>query len=227
MRRALRIVIALLPATGFKSLLLRLTGYAVARSARIGPCLIVDVQDFSVANNARIGAFNVFRNLLRLELGPGSVIGQWNWVSASPELLASGGSGCLLMGEQAAVTSRHYIDASGGVTIGRFTTVAGIRSTLITHGINWTENRQETKPIEIGDFCLIGSNACVAPGTRVHSRSVSGMGSTLCGELAEGSLVLQPRGAAVASTRGAFFNRTRGLTSPKGWTDGGPANRRA
>lgn len=42
----------------------------------------------------------------------------------------------LILEESAGITSRHYIDCNGGVYIGAFTTVAGIKSQILTHSIN-------------------------------------------------------------------------------------------
>lgn len=211
-------LICLLPPSRFKNLLLRKLGHSVHPSARLGPVLLIGVGQIAMAAHASVGPFNVFRDLSGLRIGEHSVIGQWNWVSAARPLVAAGGSGVLTLGNHTALTSRHYLDASGGISIGNYSTVAGVRSTLITHGIDWRRSEQTTKPIAIGDYCLVSSNTAIAPGTRLADRSVTGMGATLAGNLDEpGALYLADRARPVKSgLKGTYFERALGFVSPRG-----------
>ena len=45
----------------------------------------------------------------------------------------------------------------------------------------WTHNRQATRPIEIGDFCYLGSEVRVAPGASLGDWSILAMGAVLSG----------------------------------------------
>lgn len=211
-RTLIRLGVGTWPASGLKNMLLRRLGWEVHPNARIGPALLHRVGHLSLADGASIGPFTVMRDLERVELGTHATIGQWNWISASSVLVAAGGTGTLTIGDHSALTSRHYVDASGGVSIGRFTTVAGVRSTFITHGINWRESRQTTSPIRIGDYCLVSSNNALTPGTVVEDRVVTGMGATLAGVVGPaGSLFVGGRGTAVKERlEGAYFTRTSG-----------------
>jgi UDP-3-O-[3-hydroxymyristoyl] glucosamine N-acyltransferase len=223
MRRAKRLLVAavgLWPASSFKNWALGTLGYTVARSARIGPCLILGVNSIILKKNASIGPFNVFRDLESVHMDEFAVIGQWNWVSAAAPLVAAGGSGSLSLGQHSALTSRHYVDASGGISIGSFSTVAGVRSTFITHGIDWKTSEQTTRGIEIGEYCLVSSNTSIAPGTRLADRCVTGMGATLAGELTESeSLYVAPRAGMVKTQlSGEYFRRSEGFVSPRAMT---------
>ncbi len=218
MRSLVILLVGMLPASRVKNWMLsRFPGYRVASSASVGPVLLVRVGAFEVGDGARIGPFNVFFHLRGLALGASSVLGQWNWLSAAAPLLAEEHHGWMRVGVESSVTSRHYIDASGGVTIGDFTTMAGVRSTVVTHGIDWRDSAQTTRPVSIGDYCLISSNVNVAPGTTVADRIVVGMGATISGALDESdSLYVQPRASVVKrGLTGAFFGRTRGFVSPR------------
>jgi hypothetical protein len=65
------------------------------------------------------------------------------------------------------------------VKLGRNVIVGGRNSSL------WTHNRQETAPIDIGDFCYLGSEARLAPGAKLPDECILGLGSVLAGEITE------------------------------------------
>jgi acetyltransferase-like isoleucine patch superfamily enzyme len=172
----------------------RLLGWRVAESARIGLSWI-DVRDVSLGEDARIGHFTVARDLTILALGDRSTIGQWNWLSASPAFLAADRAAGtsrfrgLRIGHDSAITSRHYIDCSGGVTVGHHTTIGGVRSTILTHQISLEESRQTTSGVDIGDYCFVSSNVTVTPGSTLADRTVVAMGATVAGALPEGGVL--------------------------------------
>ncbi len=70
----------------------------------------------------------------------------------------------LYIGRHSAITSRHFIDCTAGIKIGKYTTIAGIRTQILTHSIDLVKNRQDARPIEIGDYCFIGTNCVILPG---------------------------------------------------------------
>ncbi|HEV7499726.1 MAG TPA: hypothetical protein VGQ33_06965, partial [Vicinamibacteria bacterium] len=90
----------------------------------------------------------------------------------------------LEIGKGAVVVSGHRIDFTDRVTIGRHVILGGRNSSL------WTHNRQQTAPIDIGDFCYLGSEVRLAPGARLPERCILGLGSVLAGAVdTPGSLV--------------------------------------
>jgi acetyltransferase-like isoleucine patch superfamily enzyme len=214
-RSALVALVAALPASELKNYLLRRLGWVIGPGVRIGPCLVSNVDQVEIDNGAIIGAFNVFRDLAGLRLGEQAIIGHWNWVTAARVLREAGSAGLLQLGAHSAITSRHYIDCSGGIRIGTHTTIAGERSTFITHGISWKGSVQTFRPIEVGDYCLISSNVQVVPGTVVGNRVVVGMGATIAGRLVDAGLYVQPRAALVKSDlEGEYFRREQGKVDP-------------
>ncbi|MGH7534549.1 MAG: acyltransferase, partial [Gemmatimonadales bacterium] len=88
-------------------------------------------------------------------------------------------SSVLELGDGAIVVSGHRIDFTDRVSIGRNVIVGGRNSSL------WTHNRQETAPIVIGDFCYLGSEIRVAPGSSLPSECILALGSVLAGEITE------------------------------------------
>jgi acetyltransferase-like isoleucine patch superfamily enzyme len=85
----------------------------------------------------------------------------------------------LELGAGTVITSGHRIDFTDRVTLGRNVIVGGRNSSL------WTHNRQESAPIEIGDFCYLGSEVRLAPGAKLPSECILGIGAVLTGEILE------------------------------------------
>ena len=76
-RSALVTVVAALPASELKNSLLRRLGWAIGDGVYIGPCLIFNVDHVDIGGGARIGYFNVVRDLASLTVGEHADIGQW------------------------------------------------------------------------------------------------------------------------------------------------------
>lgn len=208
-------LIGLLPACPAKNVLLRRLGWSVGSRVSIGPSLFLRVEDVELREEASIGSFNVFRDLYRLELGAGASVAQWNWASAARLALVGRwkNEGSLILGDHSAITSRHYLDGTGGVFVGPFATVAGVRSTFITHGIDPAAGRQSTRPIEIGAYSLVSSNTKVVPGAAVPARSLVAMGAVVTRGLTEEcTLYAGTPARPVKRLRpdSKYFTRTRG-----------------
>jgi acetyltransferase-like isoleucine patch superfamily enzyme len=148
---------------------------------RIGHLTVVTrVASFTTGRNARIGNANIIRGGDRVNLGDYSEVMRLNVLNAIPD------HDCTTMPESALdvgagtiITSGHRIDFTDRVTLGRNVIVGGRNSSL------WTHNRQETAPIEIGDFCYLGSEVRLAPGAKLPSECILGIGGVLVGEIRE------------------------------------------
>lgn len=189
-----RIVIAalLVPLPWFlkRPLMQSLLGYRLHPASRIG-LSIISAAEVELGEGARIGHFNVVKGLSRLELGPHSIISQLNWITGFP----AGPSRhfahqpdrkpTLRLAEHSAVTSRHLLDCTGGISIGRFTTVAGFRSQILTHSIDLAANRQNSAPVEIGAYCFVGSASIILSGAKLPDYCVLGAGAVLANPVEE------------------------------------------
>ena len=171
--------VGLAPSSRAKLAILRFLGWRIGKETSVGPGLYLRLASVTLGSDVRIGPFNVFRDMAEVRVEARGRIGQWNWISAAGPLVEARGGGFLRIGEDSAVTSRHYMDCSGGVEIGHHTTVAGVRSTFITHGIAWKTAEQTSDGITIGDYCIVSSNVAIAPGTSTDDRVVIGIGSVL------------------------------------------------
>lgn len=195
----------------------RLLGAQIDKSARIG-FSIVDSEVLEMGPGSRIGHLTVIRGLRRTRLGAGAAVGNLNWITASPmfrtQSAEDSDDGSFILGRESAVTSRHYIDCAGGVWIGDYTTVAGVRSTILSHEIDLAEGIQTTKTIHIGDYCFVSSNVCLTPGASIPDRCTVAMGAVVVGELAPAGALfggVPARVLRATPATGRYFRRTRGF----------------
>ena len=217
LRTLLALAILPLPFRVKRLVLVGLLGAVMDKSARIGLSLI-DCEQLVMGEGSRIGHLNVLRGMRQVRIGPGATVENLNWITASsmfldrPDPMLEKAS--FLLGRESAVTSRHYIDCSGGVRIGQFTIVGGVRSTILSHQIDLSHGVQTSARTEIGDYCFVSSNVCVAPGSRIPNRSVIAMGGVVVGELSTPGALYGGVPARVLRRSvdgGRYFHRKRGF----------------
>jgi acetyltransferase-like isoleucine patch superfamily enzyme len=209
------LLIWLLPQPLKRVALRRLFGWTIHPSARVGLSLFDNVRGVRLGAGAHIGHFNVFRDLERVELGEKAFIGQWNWITAADVLVRQpheDARGFLSLGEHAAITSRHYVDCTGGVDVGAYATVAGVRSTILTHQIDVASSSQQTAGTRIGAYCFVGSDVRIVPGVSIADRCLVAMGAVVAGDLAEPGVLYGgvPAKALKHVDEGEYFRRTTG-----------------
>ncbi len=209
-------VALILPPSRVKNRLLSIfNGVEVDPTAIVGRVIIMKTSCLSLGANSRLGHMTMVRRLRHLRLESGARIGNFNIISSAEafECMPDDGlRGRLTLGAEAAVTNRHYIDCSGGVKIDSFTTIAGCRSTILTHQIDLEQNRQVLAPVVIGERCFLSSNVSIAPGATVGERIVVGMGALVRGNLdLSGHLYggVPARSLGLARNRG-YASRSRG-----------------
>lgn len=181
--KILNIFIVLLPWKLRRLVLIKFYNYHIDPSSRIGFSYIFPAY-LKLDAKAEIGSMNVAIHLDRLVCGKNSFIGRGNWITGHP---ASGNhfksnkgrDSSLTIGDHSAITKSHIIDCTDKITIGKFSTLAGYKSQLITHGINIETNRQECAPIFIGNHCLIGSSVIILGGSFLPNKCILGAGSLL------------------------------------------------
>lgn len=171
----------------------RLFGYRIHPTAWVGKS-IVSPRELELGPWANIGHFTAIRGLDRVTMGEGAVIGRGNWIYAIP-------SGTptldhepdrrpeLVIAARAGVGHRHILDCSNAVSIGRHSGLVGHRSQVITHQIDIVTARTRTRPITIGDFCMVGSGSVVLGGAVLPDRSMLGAGSTLRSAFTEPQMI--------------------------------------
>ena len=179
-----QLLIMLLPWKLRRALLSWRYGWSIDKSARIGKSLIF-AKCVVMGANSRIHDMVFCRRIDRLVMGCDSGIASLTFITG----ISSAGTKMyghvkdrrceLVLGRSAGITSRHYVDCNGGVYVGDFSTVAGIRTQILTHSIDIYGNRQDAKPIKIGKYCFIGTGCILLPGSQLPDYSVLGAGSVL------------------------------------------------
>jgi carbonic anhydrase/acetyltransferase-like protein (isoleucine patch superfamily) len=180
----LRFVSLLLPWPLRRGFLEKQFGYQIHPTASIGFAWVFPSR-LIMEQETRIDHLTVCKNIDLLHLKAHSVIGRGNWITGFPlgpsRHFAHQGDRRpeLVIEEHSAITHRHLIDCTNSVRIGKFTTVAGFQSQIITHWIDIHENRQTSAPIQIGDYCFVGTNCVLIGGSALPSFCVLGAKSLL------------------------------------------------
>lgn len=175
-----KVITFLLPWRLKRFLLIRFFKYEIHPSAKIGYSWIYP-KKLIMHSNSKIGNLNVAIHLDLISIGKYSSISRGNWITGFPSKTNSKHfshqnerESKLLIGEHSAITKNHHIDCTSTITIGNFVTIAGYNSQLLTHSINILENRQDSSPIIIGDYCFLSTNVVVLGGAHLPSYSVLG-----------------------------------------------------
>jgi acetyltransferase-like isoleucine patch superfamily enzyme len=153
----------------------------IADDVRIGHFnLVLGVGKFIVGDHVRIGHLNIIRGGDEVNLGRYAEIIRLNEINSIPDPeVVNPIDPRFLLGAGSIITTGHKIDFTDRVEVGRRTILGGRNSSL------WTHNRQRTLPIEIGAFTYIGSEIRIAPGGAIPSRCIVGIGSVITTKLTE------------------------------------------
>jgi len=173
-----------LPRSFRRSFLESQFGYRIHPSCRLGLCWLSPTL-LVMEEGSEIGHLTVCKSIDLLHLKAHASIGRGNWITGfplgpSPHYAEEKDRRPeLILGEHAAITHRHLIDCTNSVSIGRFTTIAGFQSQVLTHSIDLQRNRQSSAPVRIGDYCFVGTNSVLLPGSGLPDYSVLGAKSLL------------------------------------------------
>jgi hypothetical protein len=184
MKKVISVFLFLLPWPLRRRLLAAFFGYKIHRTARIGFSIICPDR-LEMGENSLIGNLTMCKGLSLLKLNESAIVGNLNWISGMPinnkTFMTDEPDRRpeLIVDAHAAITTRHYIDCSNAVHVGKFTTVAGMGSQLMTHSIDLEQCRQGSKPIRIGEYCFVGTGCIVLGGSVLPDYSVVGAGSLL------------------------------------------------
>ncbi|MBA3274032.1 MAG: acyltransferase, partial [Chthoniobacterales bacterium] len=85
----------------------------------------------------------------------------------------------LILERHVGISSRHFMDCTSSIRIGAYATIGGFRSQMLTHSIDLEAGRQSSAPIEIGDYCFVGTEAVMLGGSSLPHHSVLGAKSLL------------------------------------------------
>lgn len=159
-------------------------GFKLAPGAYIGRSIVL-AKYVELGRMSAIRNLNVIKNIDEVILGDYSYLLNFNWITGTPSndckyfKHVQNRRCCIQIGSHSSITSRHFIDCTGGVYVGRFTTVGGGQSQFLTHFIDPYECRQTCKSIKIGDYCFVGTKVLILPGGQLPDYSILGGGSVL------------------------------------------------
>lgn len=184
LKAVINVVLWVFPWAIRRRLMIAFWGYRLSSTARIGYSIIL-CRRLVMMSDSRIGNLSVCKNIDTLEIGEYSSIGSLNFITGFPTTNTMHFNHVtdrrceLVIGRHSAITSRHFIDCNGGVYVGNFTTIAGIRSQVLSHSIDLYRGRQDAAAVQIGNYCFIGTGVIFLPGSRLPDYCVLGAGSVL------------------------------------------------
>ncbi len=184
LKNALLLLACLLPWEWRRRLLESQCGYSLHPTSRIGLSWICP-RHLVLEEGARIGHFTLCKNADLLHLGAHAIIGPLNWITGFPSGHARHFAHQperrpeLILGRHAGISSRHFIDCTARIRIGAYATIAGYRSQLISHSIDLAAGRQSAEPIEIGEYCFLGTEVVILGGSSLPHHSALGAKSLL------------------------------------------------
>lgn len=160
-------------------------GYDISKDAYIG-LSIITIKHLKMGPGSYIGHFNVIINLDNLVLGSNSIIGRNNWITGFSTKIKSkhfehdkDRKSELIIGNESAITKNHHLDCTNYIHIGNYATIAGYNSQFLTHSIDIYEGRQDSHPIEIGDYSFVSTGVIILGGSKLPDYSVLAAGATL------------------------------------------------
>lgn len=196
---ALMLLFAIFPST-LKVAVLRFKGHSIGKGVKIGISYL-DIKNLHLGTNAKIGNWNVFKNVQTLEMGDEASVGRFNIFTCNKYYLKyyPDFAGKFHMDDRAVVTMRHYFDLQHSITLGSNSLVAGMQTIFFTHQKGF-QKLNEAKPIQIGPRVYIGAACKILPGACIRGHIVVGAGSIVSGELdVEYSLYASPKAELVKS----------------------------
>lgn len=194
MKKILSILIVFFPWKIKRYLYIKIFKYNIHKSSYIGYSILFP-KKLELDENARIGHLNFCKNIDLLKINKNGILENLNWITGCPSHVKSSFTykedrfPALIIDENSAITSKHSIDCTDTITIGKFTTIAGNRSELLTHSINPYTNRQECNKIYIGDYNFIGTRCVILGKTSTANNSIFGAMSLLNKEYLDESIL--------------------------------------
>lgn len=161
----------------------RWRGWEIAPDAYIGVSFI-RCHKLVLASGARIGHLNVINRMDSLTLGSFATIGARNIIrgvhrDTDQFREEKDRYSALMLGDHADITGSHYFDCTNRIVIGAYSIIAGRGCHFFSHGISMRHNRQQSAPITIGNYCLVGACSTIIKGAQLPDYSALAAGSTL------------------------------------------------
>ncbi|SHE88054.1 transferase hexapeptide (six repeat-containing protein) [Psychroflexus salarius] len=159
---------------------------------------------YDIGANVKIGKSVI--NCKKVTLEDDVIIGDANFISCRSLTLLNksrilshntiiGGSN-LKMGENSRIIYNHKIDLANEVSIGENSWLAGDYSQIWTHGSLKTKLGKDLS-VNIGNNVYLGSGVLIAPGVKINSNNLVGLGSVVLSSIKEQSCVVSGNPAKI------------------------------
>jgi len=182
-RNVVVVLLVVLPQRLKHVLARRVLGWDLHPTSYIGRSL-VRVNKVTMGPGASIGPFNVLRDLEELRMDEGAQIGSRNWIIGVP--LESviypknkNRQPSLLMGPYAMITTGHDIDCADRVELEDHAVIAGFRSAILTHSLNFVTDKFVTGPVVLHEYSVLLSGCTMMTSTNIPARSIVSAGSVV------------------------------------------------
>lgn len=236
MRRLLTALSCLILPARLKPPVLTLLGHRVARSARIGPSLIladklalgaqarigpgnlIKVRRLVLRDRAYIGYGNALYGPLSLACAPGAAIGNRNVVLRTRAPSLSLGA-VLWLAEGAKITAGHHIDLTRSIRFGAWSILAGKGSQVWTHGYVHLSTPPARSRVDgrvtIGANVYIGAASVISPGITIADGVSIGALSSVASDLPEAGLWVSQKLRHIALAPEDRINRLPVISLPE------------
>jgi len=172
-------------------------------NSHIGFGSVINVSKCSI-DGAYIGKFNQFTGPMTINISNAVRISDNNqfrcghWLDANERENSE-----LFLKEGVNITSEHYFDISGGISIDSNSWIAGRGCQFWTHGAGL-----RPKGIVIGSDCYIGSAVLLSPGSVLNNRVTVAIGAVLSKPINDSEVLLAGCPAVVKKTN--FYWKNNG-----------------
>ena len=180
------ILIKFIPSNFLKITLLRnLFGYKIGKNVTIGRS-IINCDKVKIGNGVQIGNNNTISCKQ-------FIIGADSKIIYSNRFI---GNASFSIGENSRIISSHYFDLYNNINIGNNTWISGNNSQFWTHGSMQTKTGKDLS-INIKDDVYVGSASRFAPGTKIASFNLIGLGSVVAGNFETENTIIMGNPAKV------------------------------
>ena len=151
----------------------------------------INIETLTMKERSYINYFNIIKGPLDVLLDKKAAIGKRNQITRGRKGVVYG-KAILSLGILSKITSNHFLDLTRSISFGDYSTLAGVRSQLWTHGYVHADNGPERFRIDgeiiFGDNVYIGSNSFSNPGIKVADRVHIGGNSSISKDLTESGM---------------------------------------
>jgi acetyltransferase-like isoleucine patch superfamily enzyme len=190
-RTAVQLIAFALPWPLRRRLMSRLLRFRIHPDARIGLSVIL-ADEAIIDRVAVIGHFNYIGRLDRFIVGDGAVIGKYNWISGLARTVETpffkskaNRRSDLIMGKGALITTWHLIDCTDAVEFEDYASLAGARTQILTHSVDFMRNRQTCGRVRIGAYTVVATGSIILKGVTIAERCIVGAGSVVNNNVTE------------------------------------------